>query len=216
MASRDYPNDYPSVTTILGVLRKIGLEAWFKYNTPQQIKKESDEGKLIGTQIHEAIHDYIKTVQVKVETIHAQAVMNALKGFIQFTKDHPGYTFKNAEIPLTSETYKFNGTLDCLAEHNGLLIADWKTGKAKDKDKPDIYDEYIFQVAAYVYLYNEVNKTNIDRAFILSLAKDKVAYNFLEVTKEMIDISLSQVFFPALSIYNGQKRIKEILKNKEV
>lgn len=41
MARRDYQNDYPSVTQALDVLRKIGLEMWFKINTLEYINTKS-------------------------------------------------------------------------------------------------------------------------------------------------------------------------------
>ena len=40
-----YTNKYPSVTTVLGVLRKLGLEMWFKNNTAQYCDEESRKGK---------------------------------------------------------------------------------------------------------------------------------------------------------------------------
>lgn len=213
MAKRAYGNKLPSVTTILGILRKIGLEMWFKYNTIQFITDKSNKGKFIGTQIHEAIEVYLETGKVEVKTEYPNEVTNALKGFAKFTQDHPEYKFKNAEIALTSDKYGFNGTIDCLAEVNGkLIIADWKTGEAKDKEKPTIYDEYIYQVAAYVYLYNEMNNTTIDEAFILSLAKDKIAYNYLPIPKEIIENAFNGVFLKALDIYNNQKIVKQFLK----
>ena len=41
---RQYNNDYGSVTQILNVLRKQGLENWFKYNTAQFCNEESKKG----------------------------------------------------------------------------------------------------------------------------------------------------------------------------
>ncbi len=49
MAKRDYDNSYSSVTQILGVLRKIGLEYWFKFNTAKFCDEESNRGKITGT-----------------------------------------------------------------------------------------------------------------------------------------------------------------------
>ena len=162
---RDYDNDYPSVTTILGVLRKIGLENWYKVNTIHFINNEMSKAKIIGTQIHKAIEDLTNGVEVKFETEYNEEVMNVLRGFMKFKKDHPEIRMKLSEIKLTSESYKFNGTMDVLSEIDGVpIIGDYKTGKAKEKDKPEIYDEYKTQVSAYCYLYNEVNNTNIDRA----------------------------------------------------
>jgi hypothetical protein len=203
MAKRAYENKYPSVTTILGVLRKIALEYWFKVNTLEFINEESNKGKEIGTQIHEVIQSYIETGKAKVDTQYAVEVTTALNSFMLFRKEKPEILLRRSELPLTSEVYKFNGTIDCMGE--GVLI-DWKTGKCKDDEAPKIYDEYKYQVAAYVYLYNEVNKTNIDRALIVAVAKDKVAYSTYEMSKQEIDDCFNEVFLPALKILTYQKR----------
>ena len=203
MAKRQYDNEYPSVTIVLGVLRKIALEWWFKVNTPQFIDEESKRGRNIGTEIHSVIQSYIETGEAKIETQYAEEVTNALKSFMLFRKENPSIVLKKSEIKLTSEQFKFNGTIDCIGD--GIMI-DWKTGKAKDKDKPDIYDEYKYQVAAYVYLWNEVNKANIEKAIIIAVAKDKIAYNLVEMGKEEIDGCFNEVFLSALKIVNYRKR----------
>jgi len=202
---RQFDNEFPSVTQVLDMLRKPGLENWFKYTPIKEIKEQSEKGKLIGTQIHEAIHLYIETGTTKVETKYAEEVTYALKSFLKFRKEHPEIALKNAEIQLTSHTHQFNGTLDCLSDN---LIVDWKTAAAKDKEAPDIYDEYIYQVSAYVSLYNEVNKTNIERAVIVSLAKDKEAYALRELNKEEITGAFNEVFLPVLRIWNYKNRRK--------
>jgi len=204
---RQYNNEFPSVTQVLDVLRKIGLEMWFKMNTLEFINKESSKGKLVGTQIHDAIESYITTGDIKFETEYPDEVTNALKGFMLFKKDHPEIKLHKSEMMLTSEIHKFNGTMDCLAEIDGVMVCfDWKTGQAKEKEKPDIYQEYKTQVSAYTNAYNEVNKTNINRAFVLSLAKDKIAYNLEELNEQKIHDNFNEVFLPALRILNYQKR----------
>jgi len=204
---RDYQNEYPSVTQCLDVLRKAGLENWFKYNTPQFIKEKSEKGKLIGTQIHEAIHTYIETNQTKVETQYAEEVSNALKSFMLFRKERPEIILKNAEMALTSEKHKYNGTLDCEAAMDGVpVIGDWKSGEAKKEEKPVIYAEYKYQVAAYVKLFNEVKGADIKDAFIVALAKDKVAYSIYEMQSQEIDDCFNEVFLSALKIISYQKR----------
>lgn len=207
MAKRDYDNKYPSVTTILGVLRKIALEYWFKVNTIEYINKESGKGKQIGTDIHNAIEHYVLTGEAKIETEYPDEVTNALKSFIEFKKSRPDIQLKWAETKLTSELYKFNGTIDCVGFIGDIpLILDWKTGQAKEKEFPDIYDEYKYQVSAYVKLYNEVNNTMIDKAIIVSVAKDKIAYNTYELNNQEIDDCFNEVFLSALKIVNFQRR----------
>ncbi|NQT23270.1 MAG: PD-(D/E)XK nuclease family protein [Candidatus Omnitrophica bacterium] len=210
MASKRYNNSYPSVTQVLGVLRKIGLEYWFKYNTAQFCNAESKKGLQIGSQIHEAIQSQIEEKEVKIETQYGEEVKTALEAFMMFKKDRPDIQLKKAEIKLTSEKYKFNGTMDCLAEIDGTLImADWKTGKnRKERTKPDIYDEHLYQVSAYVMAYNEQEGADIKRAFILAIAKNGVSYNYKELSWNEIRACFHEVFLPCLQIFNYQERIK--------
>jgi hypothetical protein len=209
MAKRNYDNNYLSVTQVLDVLRKPGLEMWFKLNTIKEIKTQSAKGKEIGTQIHEAIHRYIETGETKVETAYAEEVGNALRSFMLFRKENPGIVLKNAEIAMTSESLQVNGTLDCLSE--GVLL-DWKTGQAKEKDKPAIYDEAKYQVAAYVFLYNEIFDAKIRKAVIVAVAKDKVAYNLYAMEWDEIKACFNEVFLPSLRIATYQRRGKNGLQ----
>ena len=130
--------------------------------------------------------------------------MNALNSFIKFRKENPDIKLELAEVALTSQAYGFNGTIDA---PNPPLLIDWKTSNCKDKDSPPIYDESKYQVSAYVYLWNENNPENkIEKAIIVSFAKDKIAYNMYFMEKDEIKESFEEVFLPALRIYNFQKR----------
>jgi hypothetical protein len=216
MANRNYQNKYASVTTVLGVLRKIGLEMWFKYNTAAFCDAESKAGREAGTDTHDVIEEVIKTGTAKIETKYAKEVSMAMQSFQLFRKEHPEFTFESTELEMTSESLKLNGTLDVIAMKDGVkYVGDWKTGKAKDKSKPDIYDEYLLQVSCYVKLYNETEDEDVQNAFILSLAKDKVAYNFQELAPTEIEMHFNEGFRPALKIYNHLKWIKEQKKEKK-
>lgn len=212
MSKRNYQNDYPSVTQILGILRKIGLELWFKHNTAQFCDDKSNKGKKIGTEIHTAIQSYIETGKAEIKTEHNVEVTNALKSFMEFRKENPSYILSRSELPLTSEQYKFNGTIDCLGEG---MMWDWKTAECKDKEKPVIYDEWKYQVAAYVYLYNEANNTNIQSAGIVAICKDKISHNFYPMNKEEIDDCFNEVFLSCLKIYNHQRKEKDAIRNAD-
>jgi len=201
---RDYENDYPSVTTVLGVLRNIPLEYWFKSNTLEFINRESGKGRKIGTDIHKALENYILTGQATVDTEYVDEVTCALHSFIKFRKERPEIKLQWSEMALTSEKYKFNGTIDCIGD---IGILDWKSGKAGDKEKPDIYDSYKIQVSAYVHLYNEIYPEKFIRdALIVSIAKDKIAYNTYAMPIQEIDECFNEVFLPALKIYNYQRK----------
>lgn len=213
---REYDNDFPSVTQVLDVLRKVGLEMWFKINTPEFIKIESEKGKLIGTQLHSAIQSHIELNEVKVETTYPDEITNALKSFMLFKKEHPEIKLKKAEIKMTSLIYQCNGTMDVEAEIDNIIkIGDWKSGNAKDEDKPKIYDEYIAQLSAYLKFYNELYNKEVEEGFIAVFAKDKVAYNYRLIPKEEIDLCFNEIFLPALKICYGWKSLKQIRKERK-
>lgn len=206
---RDYDNDFPSVTQCLDVLRKPGLEMWYRVNTPQFINEAMAKGKSIGSATHEAIETYINTGELKVDTEWPDEVTLALKSFVLFRKEHPEIKLKKSETKMTSTLYSFNGTMDIMGEIDGVpVVGDWKTSQAKDKDKPEIYPEYVYQCSAYVELYNEVFKSKVDRAFIVALAKDKEAYNLRFIEKDEIFDSFMNIFIPCLTIKNHQRRPK--------
>jgi CRISPR/Cas system-associated exonuclease Cas4 (RecB family) len=214
---RDYQNNYHSVTQALGVLRKIGLEMWFKFHTAQFCDEASAKGKLIGTQIHEAISNYILKKNVKVQTEYGEEVKNVLDSFILFRKEHPEFDLELTEIPLTSEKWRCNGTMDAPLKREGIMVVgDWKSGECKKKDKPPIYDEHKAQVAAYLNFFNEIFKTNIENAIIVCFAKDKIAYNLYEMQKQEVDDYFNDMFLPALKILNHQKKYKGGNANESV
>lgn len=207
IGKRQYENDYPSVTGVLDGMRKIGLEMWFKYKTIQEINAISSRSKEIGTQLHEVIQSHIETDTMKIETKHPDEIKNAVQSFMLFKKENPSIKLKKSEIQMTSETYKVNGTLDCLGERDGrLIMLDWKSSEKKDKDKPIIYDEALYQVSAYVKMYNDIYKENIDTAIIVSIAKDAICYNIHEINKDYIDNSFENVFLPMLKVWNFKKQ----------
>jgi hypothetical protein len=206
MAKRRYNNTFPSVTGIISQLASFGLMEWFKRTPYDQIIAESKRGKEIGQDIHTAIQNYIETGDATVDTSYPDEVVMALNSFVAFRKEHPHIKLMRSEKELTSLKHSYNGTIDCLGE--GILL-DWKSAKAGDKDKPAIYDEARIQCAAYVYLVNEMEGTKYEKAMIVSIAKDKVAFNTYEMNKEEIDGYFNKVFLPLLGIWNFKQSQKK-------
>ena len=201
---RAYENEYPSVTQCLDVLRKHGLEYWFKTNTIEFINKASAKGKAIGTATHEAISHYILTGEAKIETEWPDEVTNALRSFILFRKENPELKLSLSEEALTSEVYKFNGTLDAPCPP---ILYDWKSCEKKDKEELPEYAEWKYQCSAYVKLWNEHHPENpINSACIVAIAKDTVAYKKIEMNEREIEDCFNEVFLSVLRIYNYQHK----------
>ncbi len=199
---RQYKNQYPSVTEVIGILRNPTIEQWFKRNDASVCDEKSDRGKLIGSEIHNAIEEYILTGSAKIETEYIDEVSNGLKSFMLFKKENPNIILRLSEIELTSMEHKFNGQLDAPKPPS---LYDWKSTNCGEKDKPSIYWEHRVQVSAYVHLWNENNINHISEAHIVAIAKDKVSYNIDTIYKEEIDDLFNEVFLPALKIKKYKK-----------
>lgn len=207
--------NYPHVTEVLGILRKTGLEFWFKNNTAKFCNEESKKGLEVGKDVHRAIENLVNIGKVEVETLYPEEVGWAMKSFGLFRKEHPEIQLKAAEIPGTSEKYGYKFKMDSRArENNAPIILDWKTGKVKDKPKPPIYAEMVTQLSAYVMGYNEMYGAQIKKGFILVIAKDGLAYNLEPFPLSFLAEVFEGIFLPALQILNKQKELGGIFYNE--
>jgi hypothetical protein len=214
MPSRSYENYWPSVTEVLGLLRKPGLEQWFKNNTKEHCDKESQEAKDAGTSLHESIEYVIKNGCTQEAIAHEQMIyesnqLESPEGLISFRSfqryliDYPHYTYDECEIQLTSELYSYNGTIDCLGKSGNTIpvIFDWKTGKAGKNQGPHIYDEYCIQAAAYAHLLEEMKGIKVEEAAIVSFAKDKLGYTVRTLNKRELFFLFDGLFLQVLAFY---------------
>src|SRR3990167_11001965 len=206
MAKRDYDNNYVSMTGALGMLNKPALNMWFKFNTAKFCDEESRKGKEIGILLHECFQNHIELNEVKIETEYPIEVMNGLQSFMLFKKEHPEIKLKKAELKMVSETYKVNGTLDCIAEVNGQLsIIDWKNSKAGKNPLPVVYPEYLWQTSGYSMMYEDIYKTFVNSAYAVVFAKDVIAYNIQKIERDEIVSHFNNIILPCIKIYYHQK-----------
>ena len=200
-------NGYVSMTGALGVLAKPGLMRWFKYNTAKFCDQESEKGKEIGSILHDAFQSHIELQEVKVDTIYPDEVTHALKGFMLFKKEHPEIKLEKAEIQMVSDTYKINGTLDVLGKvGDEMVIVDWKNSKCGKKSAPVVYPEYLYQIAGYSMMYEDLFKEQINHAYAVVFAKDAVAYSIQKIGRDEIVEHFENIILPCIKIWYHQKK----------
>jgi hypothetical protein len=226
---QQYPNNYPSVTQALSVIRKLGLEWWLKHNTAQFCDEEKKKAAEIGSELHKIIELFIKGQEPTVTTNWGEELHNAVKSFLLFIKENKELCLKESEIRICNDDLKLNGTIDCVAAEKcgddviplpaltswlPRVIIDWKTSSAHSNAKPSLYPEVLLQMAAYAKLYEEEYKdktipVKIVKAVAVSLAKDKVAYNKIEVGSEELADMYESGFKPAYQLYGQLKKLQE-------
>jgi len=157
----------PSVTTILRVVPKPGLQHWmnnrlvmaaiklprmtsetdedFAARVVEEAEKPSEEAKEGGINIHGAIDDWIRRGVIPLAT---SPEYPAVKAYIPWHEKHIGIVTAT-EQSFTCATY--GGRVDLIAhwlEDDSIVIIDFKTqGTVGGKFK--VYDEMMLQLVAY-------------------------------------------------------------------
>ena len=154
--------EYPSVTTVIGILgkgdallgwaakcavqfvrknaEKLGLEKALEL-AGTQWKEAREEAADIGSEIHELIHKYIKFGK-DANSVMRPEVENGFLAFLDWEKDHK-VQWISTELQVVSRVHGFAGTLDaiCLFDGKKYLI-DFKSSKG-------FYDGFDMQLSAY-------------------------------------------------------------------
>lgn len=155
---------YPSVTTVLADYNKKEIMEWRARVGEEQANKVSRAATNRGTGVHKALELYIKN-----EDISSLEMMPNVKSlFVRMKQEIDGKVnnIHCLEDKLYSHKLKLAGTVDCIAEHNGVLsVIDFKTS-VRLKKKESI-GNYFMQGAAYATMFTELTSIPINQVIIL-------------------------------------------------
>lgn len=142
----------PSITTVLSVQNKSGLDAWRKRVGEEEANRVMNQASLRGTAVHQLAEDYVNNEKDWSKGAMPANVFtfNTIKPLLDKHLDNVWIQ----EAPLYSERLSVAGRVDCIAEWDGVLsIIDYKTSK---RPKPRKYVEsYFIQEAAYAAMFLE-------------------------------------------------------------
>ena len=158
---------YPSVTTVLSAYPKgYGFEEWLR-NNGQNTKTILAEAGEQGSNVHNAIDEYLKGV--KLTWINEQGNENytllewqMICRFMEFFAYVDKKDIESEQI-LFSNHFKLGGTTDLVCTIDGeRWMIDYKTSNA-------MYPTYRLQLAIYKQMYEMITKETIDRYGVLWL-----------------------------------------------
>lgn len=168
---------FPSVTTVLGVQDKSGLEAWKKRVGEEEAKRISVQAANRGSDVHLIAENYLNNepdygkgrMPINVMTFNTlKPVLDARVNNIYFQ-----------EAPLFSRKIKTAGRVDLIAEFDGQLsIIDFKTSR-KPK-KAEWIEGYFLQTAFYAAAFYERTGIPIKQGVILVMVDDDQPQIFVE------------------------------------
>jgi len=142
----------PSITTVLSVKNKSGLDAWRKRVGEEEANRIMNQAALRGTAVHQLAEDYVNN-----EKDWSKGAMPANLFTFNTIKPLLDKHLNNVwiqEAPLYSEKLSVAGRVDCIAEWDGVLsIIDYKTSKRFKKR--EYVESYFIQEAAYAAMFLE-------------------------------------------------------------
>ena len=170
---------YPSVTTVTGILNKEAILEWRKRVGEEEANRVSARASKRGTQIHSLCEDYLKSGKANPNPFDTE-MFNSLVPYLELIDN-----IHALESPLYSNKLRVAGTVDCIAEYNGVLsVIDFKTS-GRIKEKKDI-PGYFIQTAAYSYMFWEQTGIVPEQLVIIMGVDNENALIFTEPVKKWL------------------------------
>jgi genome maintenance exonuclease 1 len=185
---------FPSVTTVLGVQDKSGLEAWRKRVGEEEAKRISVQAANRGSDVHLIAENYLNNMKDYGKGRMPVNVMtfNTLKPILDSRVNNIYFQ----EAPLYSRKIKTAGRVDLIAEFDGKLsIIDFKTSKKLKEAK--WIEGYFLQTAFYAAAFYERTGVPIKQGVILVMVDDDKPQVFTVNTYEWLPkfIELRKKYF---------------------
>ena len=176
-------NEYPSVTTVLGAKTKPHLENWRKILGDKKADRETKRCADRGIVIHELAEKYLKNEEIITKGIKPEYLSDFNKLKTRLNKIN---NIRAQEVGLYSDRLKIAGTVDCVAEYDGILsIIDFKTS-TNNKTK-DMIEDYFKQCTAYAIAWHERTGEAIeDITILMTVEKGLIPLVFKEKIENWI------------------------------
>ena len=166
--------NYPSVTSVLGVRKKVELQQWRDRIGENVANWEMGRAARRGTATHNLIENYIKGEPLTEKSILPLGLFKLMKPYIdQIDNIHL------LEAIMYSPKLTIAGQVDCIAEYNGKLsVIDFKT--ANKERQEDWIDNYFLQTTAYAHMFEETFGKPIEQIVILLASEDGSVQTFVK------------------------------------
>lgn len=167
----------PSVTTVLSVQDKSGLDAWRNKVGDAEANRVMKQASLRGTAVHQLAEDYVnndpdwKKGAMPVNLFTFNTIKTVLDDSLS--------NVWAQEAPLYSERLSVAGRVDCIGEWNGVLsIIDYKTSRRPKK--LEYVESYFIQESVYAACFFEMTGVSIKQIVTLIAVDDHDPQVFIE------------------------------------
>mgnify|MGYP001400556763 FL=1 len=166
--------NYPSVTTVLGIRKKEGLQKWRDAIGENVANWEMGRAARRGKAFHTLVEQYLKGETPSIRDVLPIGLFKLMKPYIdQIDNIHL------LEAIMYSPKLTIAGQVDCVAEYNGKLsVIDFKT--ANKERQEDWIENYFLQTTAYAHMFEETFGKPIEQVVILLASEDGSVQTFVK------------------------------------
>jgi hypothetical protein len=199
----------PGTTTIISRFKDSGGLLRWAHNLGLEGKsmdaardKAADAGTLAHDMIESHIHGEVYEPAVGTAAAIVDWAHTALGNFITWSQQ-TNLIVTATELPLLSERHRFGGCIDAIGEVSGkACLVDWKTSNA-------VYSDYIVQVSAYVYLYEENHPDqHLQGVHLLRYDKEFASFSHHYWGRNVVDLGW-EYFLHARAMFDLDKKLKK-------
>jgi len=180
--------NYPSVTTVLSIIKEEFIQAWRARVGEEVANKVSRVAANRGTLVHAIIEDYLNNKDTSEYLPHIQQSFVNIKPILD---EHISKIY-GLEVPLYSKHLGLAGRCDCIGVYDGVpSIIDFKTSK-RVKKAEDI-SNYFAQMTAYAIMWEERTGMPIVNTVIIMDVDNEMPIVFKEHRDNWTDLLLKTI-----------------------
>lgn len=173
-------NVYHSVTKVMGVLADEGIKQWREKVGDAVADYVMIKAQTNGTKLHTYVEDYLNNKEPQFDNLLAKSHFENIKPLLSGIDN-----IRGQEVQMFSKKLKLAGTVDCVADYNGIpSIIDFKTSSKK---KPEEWiQNYFQQTTAYSLMWEENTGQKIEQIVILMSGEDITTQAYIKNRTEYI------------------------------
>jgi genome maintenance exonuclease 1 len=157
----------PSITTVMSIVTRDGIAEWRKSVGQEEANRVSRSSSSRGTSVHLMCEKYLQNDTYNDGMPDAKSMFNSIKPVLNNINK-----IQYQEQGLYSTKLGVAGTVDCIAEYEGVLsVIDFKTSSKPKKE--EYIEHYFMQTTAYALMYEELIGTPINQIVLLIAVEGK-------------------------------------------
>ena len=173
--------NYPSVTSILGIRKKEGLQKWRDSIGEDVANWEMNRAARRGKSFHKLVEQYLNNETPSIRDVLPLGLFRLAKPYIDQINN-----IRLLEKIMVSPKLTIAGQVDCVAEYNGKLsVIAFKS--ANKERKEDWIENYFLQCTAYSSMYEETFGEKIEQIVVLLAAEDGTMTAYVKDPQDYIE-----------------------------